>query len=455
MAAASNSGSLGAIDYRKDEAAELNFLLKNRSAKTQMPKSFYVTKKYWEAIGSLPDKVENLNERILATYGQNIYDGATWQIALAMMGKTDIASEQTVRLLSGKSGNLSIRASAEVFVYGDKKLSFPEKEALFFRMISDEWEQADPLTGKGVTWMDWKPILGENGWAALIGPLQVAYVKYKGHIPLECDEMKLALSILPALKAMQSPIGAVYHTTGGVYGKSPHDISSENNASLYAGLKMLKQVLQENKDPQSLIASIDILLTGIEKYFREYAFDRKQEIFLQGGLYNDPSAEGKFLPSKDFAVDVQTWTIKVFGAKKIDEWFGEKAANRIWQNTKKRGGYYEGEILKGVGYTDDPSAVLSVEWTLGAILLVNELNDLYKHPELVKEAASMRAGVEALKEKVVLDGTETVAFHYADRRYNIPFGWWANKIPSLTSTAWAMMIDRNFNPFVLGGGKGV
>jgi hypothetical protein len=437
-------------DYRADEGDKLNFLLKNTSKATNLPLSFHIPENYWEQIDSKPSNEENRNERILATYGQNIYDAATWQIALAMLGHTELASEQTLRLMNQKSGNLEIRASAKNFKYGDKQLQFDSKGAFLFRMISDEWGNIDPMTGKVVGWMDWKPILGENAWAAFIGPLQVAYFKYKGRIPLDCSEMKLALNMLPAIKAMQSPIGGVYHATWGVWGKDPHDISSENNASLYAGLTMLKEVLQSHNDKSETLATVNNLLEGIEKFFREYAYDQKKGILLQGGIY-DP-VKNTFKPSHDFAVDVQTWGITVLGVEKIDSWFGEKTAYNIWQKTKQMGGFHQDNKLLGVGYTNAPSAVLSVEWTLGAILLVNQLESHYQLPELAKEAAAMREGIETLKEKVVLDGVETVAYDYADKRYHIPFGWWSNKIPSLTSTAWVIMIDRNFNPFVLGGG---
>jgi hypothetical protein len=440
----------GESNYRADEAGKLNFLLMNTTTSTNLPKSFFIPEHYWEKNHNDLLNEENRNERILATYGQNIYDGATWQIALAMMGEIDLASEQTMRLLHSRSGNMNLRASGKEFKYGDNKVQFKDQNAFFFRMISDEWEQTDPLTGELVGWMDWKPILGENAWAAFIGPLQVAYAKYKGHVPLNCQEVKLGLNMLPAIQAMQSPIGGIYHSTWGVWGKDPHDISTENNASLYAGLVMLKQILKDNQDPNKVIPTIDSLLEGIESFIQNYAYDPINEFILQGGVY-DPDSK-KFQASKDFAVDVQTWGIAVIGVEKIDAWFGEKTAYRIWQNTKKLGGFYKGDLLLGVGYTNDPSAVLSVEWTLGAILLVNQLSDHYDFSDLKKDAVSMREGIERLKEKVIIDGVETIAYDYADKRYYIPFGWWANKIPSLTSTAWVLMIDRNFNPFILGGG---
>ena len=41
---------------------------------------------------------------------------------------------------------------------------------------------------------------------------------------------------------------------------------------------------------------------------------------------------------------------------------------------------------------------------------------------------------------------------YASKRYFIPFGWNANPLPSTCSTSWVIMLQKHFNPFVLGGG---
>ena len=38
---------------------------------------------------------------------------------------------------------------------------------------------------------------------------------------------------------------------------------------------------------------------------------------------------------------------------------------------------------------------------------------------------------------------------YASRRHAIPFGWWANPLPSTCATAWRLMVANHFNPFQL------
>jgi hypothetical protein len=41
---------------------------------------------------------------------------------------------------------------------------------------------------------------------------------------------------------------------------------------------------------------------------------------------------------------------------------------------------------------------------------------------------------------------------YASKRYAIPFGWFANPLPSTCATAWMIMEYYGYNPFTLGGG---
>src|SRR5205085_2571090 len=76
-----------------------------------------------------------------------------------------------------------------------------------------------------------------------------------------------------------------------------------------------------------------------------------------------------------------------------------------------------------------------------------------KHPEWARElqqdAVTMRQGLEEFKTET---GHGAVAYLYANKRYFIPWGWWANAIPSLASSAWVILVDTDFNPFVLGGG---
>ena len=171
---------------------------------------------------------------------------------------------------------------------------------------------------------------------------------------------------------------------------------------------------------------------------------------------------------------------------------GKGTAYHLWQVVKQRAGYYEdgdtSKALFGVGYTDvnDPAAVshipaeakkheyiISAEWTFGAInmclVLAEQYDDINSshHNEfyarsLRADAHSMISGVNSIGALSKVDDSHplidlesrdenTAAYRYANRRYNIPFGWWANPIDSLCSTAWGLMVANRFNPFILGG----
>jgi hypothetical protein len=325
-------------------------------------------------------------------------------------------------------------------------------------MFGNKYYMSDPLNGRDtfdgfptnarLHLEDWKPISGENAWAAIIGPLQTAYIKTGGKIVLDSQEVILALSILPAIKAMQSPIGAIYLAPEGTADKDPREISNENNLSMLAGLRMLGSVARENNDHE-LSAEIRGITDKIEDYFKRYGFDKKERIFYQGGFY----IEGKFVPSKKFAVDCQTWGAIILGSGWIDEQFGEGTAFKIWEKTKERAGYYENGIIRGVGFTDGHD-ILSSEWSFGAVLMANLMSSYYKaaRPDrseaLTSDAWTMRKGIETLRVNFP-DGS--ASYKYTNKRYYVTFGWWANPIPSLASSAWAIMIHNGFNPFILGG----
>ncbi len=436
--------------------------LENNLTEGGLPLSYQCETDYWKQLKSPMDRVDSVLERVIVKYSVNIYDSAVWQIALSVFESdrsSKLVDAHTQRMISGTSGRLQdIRAYGPDFKYGEKRKVLKRDNAFFFRIIADEYIQEDPLgenelegypNFKTVHHEDWKPITGEQAWAAIIGPIQVAYEKYGEDIPLKCPEMRLAMSILPALEAMESRSGAIYHAPAGTHGKNPHDISNENNFSMYAALRMLYQSL-EKKDPFNA-ERVRKLLRVQERYFRKYAYDQESGIFYQGGFY----VEGEFIPTRIFAVDCQTWGIASLGVEKVDAMFGEGTSYKIWKNTVQRAGYFdEFGSLMGVGFTDD-HRILSVEWTCGAILATRKMAEAYRdtHPDWARECAldavSMRHGVEEVKTHPTEDST---AYLYANNRYFIPFGWWANPIPSLVSSAWIILIDLDYDPFILGGG---
>ena len=168
----------------------------------------------------------------------------------------------------------------------------------------------------------------------------------------------------------------------------------------------------------------------------------------------------------------------VLGVDTVDTWFGTNqykdkhiTVYEIWQRVKQRAGYTkDGQALR-VGYSDQPvsNPVISAEWTFGAINMclvaaaqygdqTSPHYNLNWASDLLADAQSMASGVQALFASFALDDLQSTdmvgdveAYYYANARYNIPFGWWANKLPSLCSTAWSLMIENGFNPFALGG----
>ncbi|WP_306549492.1 hypothetical protein [Desulfobulbus sp.] len=230
---------------------------------------------------------------------------------------------------------------------------------------------------------------------------------------------------------------------------------------------------------------------GLLAFFKNAAW--RDGEFVQGGRADAPGAASRWQPSLETkAVDVNTWGIAALGGEQIDAWFGFGAGYRNWSQVKRWGGYGKGTTLWGVGFSDqdgngiDPDGnfrqgVLSVEWTAGAVTMVRSL---IAHYQAIADAspnyAQARQFVESLRqdEQSMLAAMETLRadtyasadfngkpnnynkllplstkpYLYASKRYFIPFGWYANPLPSTCATAWMIMIKNNYNPFLPGGG---
>jgi hypothetical protein len=261
-------------------------------------------------------------ERINVHNGTNIYDAATWQIAVVLgsvvnhfgnsldLDAYSLASNQN-RVL-GQMGNFRdvptgsrATTAGALYVYNGVRISDP-RSAYAFRMTAPTWLAPDPLKDSSyaklinvgtlpqnnpryqpglVAWSDWKPITGDNAWALFVGPLQAAYIHFvlglrQRFVPFEDPSVKNAVAALPAFAAMQSELGAFYYAPSGTQQNSgdtpvnPHFVSIENNLSLFAGLKILRATLVEELSRESSLTSeqkalitrstalIDIMLTG-------------------------------------------------------------------------------------------------------------------------------------------------------------------------------------------------
>jgi hypothetical protein len=505
-------------------------------------------------------------ERVNVHNGTNIYDAATWQIAVVLgdvlnkfrnqtkQSGWQLAESQNKLLSLGYNGNAkklvphAIRADTRggIFAYNGRTVALGPL-GYAFRMIPRDWLSTDPLSGSmfdawitakelppvgadyrrgKVTWADWKPVTGENAWAFLLGPLHSAYVHYilderKTSIPYHDLAIQNALAVLPTFAAMQAPVGAVYYAPSGTLSNqgteivSRYQVSVENNFSLYAGLIVLRETLNAvqrydnslTRDDKAVIRSalntITVMINGgrvaqneptegLLAFFKTKAW--RDGEFVQGGLANDPNEKAAWVPSLDpKAVDVTTWGISALGAKKIDEWFGSGTAIKSWEQLKTWGAYGTGKSLWGVGYSNKDGngvkpdgtyrqGILSAEWTAGAINMLRGIIHYYSKSQSALNSAEVAADVAKLKEDeaAMLKGVQTLRFNnyvkaqfpgsppnyyglisqssgsylYASKRYLIPFGWYANPIPSTCSTAWIIMLANDFDPFRYRGKRG-
>ncbi len=353
-----------------------------------------------------------------------------------------------------------------------------------------------------ITWPDWKPITGENAWGFFIGPLQSDYLQYylnQGYIPFNSESIQNALYVLYAFERMQCSIGAFYYAPGGSQGNTEPiprgEISVENNLSCLSGFIIFKQVLEDTlrldglltgNDKEKINAAINLIsimiwggttsndqTDGLLKFFETKAWNTTDNILYQGGTFDNNTWKPTVEPK---AVDVITWGLAVLGPKTFDRWFGEGTAFASWENLKQWGSFSQNGELWGVGYSNvDNHSIMSAEWTAGAItavrcLMVYHQNDQTKfnslqadHDVMIANLLNLRSdkyvsmgsnfpeALEAEHFNYVKPPAGELAFLYASKRYYIPFGWYANPIPSTTSTSWAVYLHYDYNPFQLGG----
>lgn len=220
-------------------------------------------------------------------------------------------------------------------------------------------------------------------------------------------------------------------------------------------------------------------------YWGDYVCHIKGNQCAVKDIYN--SSNYTLLPKAGHAGDLQT-----VGPKLVDEWFGFGASYKAWQQVKHYGGYGVGTTLWGVGYSDKDGngidnnghykqGILSAEWTAGAINMVRDMVTYYQsiaknntHFKLAQDyvahlqvdESSMIKNVQTLRfnnyetttfpgkpanYKALLPSETFQPYLYASKRYMIPFGWFANPIPSTCSTSWMIMLAHHYDPFQYGG----
>ena len=384
------------------------------------------------------------------------------------------------------------------------------KRGFLFRILNahGKYNTSDPLDGKTkfkdfptwptVHWEDWKPIAGENAWVVIAAmhlyhkkyfdPRTSAYAHNSKALEIKlAEELARAALILQADNGgiRMAPMGTYNHllnidnndTVPGIqkqldahalsrtlitplemFTESDFDFSTvseefkwhyfetstENNLSWYTALRMLYTVTGKPVYRRAM--------DGIENYLKE-VWSPVDGYFYQGMHFTN----GAWIPNTEyFATDCQTWGLAKLGPAKIDEWFGEGSAHRMWARTSEMTGVFDDENrILGVGFTRENSR-LSIEWTVGAIYAANELAQYYKveHPEWSnlarRDAVSMRRGIENYRFEL---SPATAAYSYSSERNWIPFGWFSHEphVISLVSTCWVALLDARFNPFFING----
>lgn len=569
------------IPYTKN----LQFLLEVFNQGTGLPSSYRDTLPdgtvYWAtrtylAVGAFDangtrvtlDSQIAIQERTLSHYGLNLYDGATWEIALGLWGLWDVAEIYERNILfpsttgaagrdNGNPGGIvNIRADSQDFKYGDQRVAGPSLRqitypgnathftqdpdgkpsktpvkkgpgAFFYRMIGPKYQMIDPMDGNYanawkypwpnpdsrtpwnnyglIHFNDWKPITGENVWGCILGPIQLLNLKTGGNLtnttcgdpqrepPIGCDwktydttppPVQLAITVVPALEAMLSKAGSLFHCPWGskIFPYDPeegYNVSNENNFSAYSSLKILQGVFKNytnsSSDDTLTYASkaVDNIVQKMDEWFDTTLFSKEgelpdgQKLVYQGGHINASGYHPVPLDTVGgIAVDCQTWGMTVMGAQRIDKAYGDSMAYKAWQTTKKYAGYYKNGKIAGVGYTSllgntsivPNNKIWSAEWTFGAINMAQTLAGQYKEMGHADYYATLMADAQSMYDEVTKQWPDGLQFSdgsyvYANARFFIPWGWYANPISATCSTAWAVMQERNYDPFAWGGGN--
>jgi len=260
------------------------------------------------------------------------------------------------------------------------------------------------------------------------------------------------------------------------------NVSNENNFSAWGSFKALYFVLDtwytgSDETFDKAKSNVKSLIDGLDHWFDTYLLPAPidgENVVSQGGHVTFANVYNYQKGEQAFAVDCQTWGMLVYGQKRFDAGYGGKqTAYGIWQATKKLAGYYVGGEIAGVGYTTirypngtlAPPDIWSAEWTWGAVFMTRKMAYEYKAHGNPAYAASLEAdSISMIKHMNVAakTGPDGVwnggglvqvdgSYLYANKRFFIPWGWYANPIGATSSTAWSVFNSWNYDPFALGG----
>jgi hypothetical protein len=378
-------------------------------------------------------------ERAMQQQGLDIYDGAVWQVALAVAVKNNpVLYTQDIEdyknfLMTGVNGGFSSYMAFNGYTYNG--VSMPSaKNAYLLKFVSPSWAlNYDSINDCNLQWPEWSAVTGEEAWAVFIGPVQSIYQLNDGDnnpnwssVSQAGDYIQIGKNALGAIKQMQAPTGGVYRNVALPGQPQNFDISVENNFSLYAGLTIFEQALkarvatnsaklkvfklanaktqvhttqmsqlqQTLSSDQDDINTVNTIKNSMVKFFAGQGgvnvFDRTGNYFYAG--INGTTA------GTDFAVDVQTWGATVIASSKKDpndpndpdllkavtDAYGPDVMYNMLQAAITKSAYLDSNNnLLGVGYTSqkptDSFYELSGEWTFGAINAAIVLADHYKN----------------------------------------------------------------------------
>jgi hypothetical protein len=517
------------------------------------------------------DSMIGIQERTLTRFGLNLYDAATWMIALSLWQLHDVAYVYEENVLytgttgpggtknGGPGGLTNIRADNAGFQYGPQRVlgsdlptihypgnvtHFPDAKkggggkagkptkkgpgSFFYRMIGPYYIMTDPMNGHyGNAWKfpwpnydsttswntfgeihfnDWKPITGENVWGSMLGPIQSLGLKTDNNLTAQicgnefrypqvhCDWMKfdtippsiqLGMSILPALQALQDESGTLFHCPWGskIFPPDPDEganLSNENNFSGYASIDTFYWAVtnyskgSSSSELKMALTAATRLRAGLKKWFKNPKIlsatgqlPNSEQVVPQGGHLNSSGYHPVAIDTVGgLAMDCQTWGLAVMTRPEFDGLWGHGKAYKVWKTAVKYAGYYKGSVLAGIGYTDLANAngsvpvndIWSAEWTFGAINMCQLVGQSYIDNGDVAMGQDMIADAQAMYDQVTLPWPDGLRFPdgsyvYANKRFFIPWGWFSNPISATCSTAWSVMMARNFDPFHYGGGN--
>jgi hypothetical protein len=265
-------------------------------------------------------------ERVLMASGANVYDTASWAVALAAAtGCRQFSREDKADFTGALNAYFRFLVSASypggLRVYkafdpdGAMRWSYGEsgedaahgtdaqgqpldyRNAFYWQFAPPRWQNPDPHwdplapPGAQMNWPGWSVITGEEAWAAFLGPLQAAYTMGQGKPGWSAATSPVNAPALVdnACRALRAVTLMRNSATGGLYrnvrppdsGDGPQwfATSLENNWCMYTGLGFLEKALLDLQatlmaspralsfDPAASLAEVRSLRQGLAAFF--------------------------------------------------------------------------------------------------------------------------------------------------------------------------------------------